>query len=201
MYYNLLGVELTFGMNVICNGQLYENSPGWLPRRSDKVTALNTVKIKGRNLDVKINVEDEFERLHPSYRKEENEPLQFSTPYQMRVTVLDFKNGRKLVFTAFIAKEINGALISWVKTWEGEIQRQETQPAHEVKPVELPKIEVNPSVEEIDQATAQKLVEEQLDHGDGKNGETRRSRDRRSKPEKIPIKDFIGKSLAEVTEA
>jgi len=124
MIYSINGVDLIFGINVKCNGILYENYGSWLPRKSDYIKTFISLRIKGQNPDVAINVEDEEKELYPIIQDNGCRILNFFTNLTMRVATIDLKNGKKVIFLAFVTRMPDGKFIPYVRVDEKELATQ-----------------------------------------------------------------------------
>lgn len=173
----------------------------WDTNKSDDPTirVLTSVQFQfeGLNIDevpenlevwVSTNRGDEVERFQEN--QEENY-LEYSTRWPMMVKVKNRTLNKQTIFITSWTREPHSTLPKEYIFWF-EVRKEESH------------------LDEIDAAKAQKTAEEQLDGGDGKNGNTRRSRSRhheekgkrsyRPKPEQTPLHGLRGRSSAEFTE-
>ena len=112
---------------------------------------------EGLEVEISTNRGDEVEHSHEN--QEENY-LEYSTRWPMVVKVKNRKLNKQIIFTT-----------SWTR------QPHQTIPKEYIFRFEVKREES--CIDEIDSTTVQKTAEEQLDGGNGKNGNTRRSRSRR----------------------
>lgn len=138
-------------------------------------------------VEISTNRGDEVEHFQEN---QEANYLEYSTRYPMVVVVKNRKMKKQIAFTTSWTREPSPTpkeFIFWFK-----VEKEESY------------------VDEIDPEKDQKIAKEQLDGGNGKNGNTRRSRGRdyeeqnkrshRPRAEQQPLHGFRGRSSAELTE-